>query len=35
MVLAEPAELDPVVKSSPAESWANSGWAADARFKGC
>jgi hypothetical protein len=35
MVLSEQAELDPAFKSSPAKSWANTGWAADARFKGC
>lgn len=34
-LLGELAKLDPALKPSPAESWANAGWAADGRFKGC
>jgi hypothetical protein len=33
--VAELAKLNPALNPSPAESWANTGWAADVRFKGC
>ncbi|SEO87195.1 SGNH/GDSL hydrolase family protein [Amycolatopsis saalfeldensis] len=34
-LLGELAKLDPALKPPPAQDWANTGWVADGRFKGC